>query len=66
MVDANDRFARAGVEDLRAAGFGSPLETARLVTAMAAEIALLEVGRRRPNQRLRSALWELITEFDVT
>lgn len=60
VIDSNDRFARAGVEDLRAAGFGSPLETGRLVTAMAAEIALLEVGRHRPNQRLRRALWELV------
>lgn len=57
---SNERFAGAGVEDLAAMGHRPAAPVARLVVAMTAEIALVELERGRADRALRRALFGLI------
>lgn len=60
VAASNERFATAGVDDLAAMGHRPAAPVARLVVAMAAEIALVELERGRPDRALRAALFRLI------
>lgn len=60
VAASNDRFAGAGVDDLAAMGHRPAAPVARLVVAMTAEIALVELERGGPDRALRRALFGLI------
>jgi TetR/AcrR family transcriptional regulator, transcriptional repressor for nem operon len=60
VAASNDRFATAGVDDLAAMGHRPPAPVARLVVAMAAEIALVELERGAPDRAMRRALFQLL------
>ena len=60
VAEMNERFASLMVPDLRAAGWASPKETARLAMASVAEVALIEKDLGRASRRHRQALWALL------
>jgi TetR/AcrR family transcriptional repressor of nem operon len=60
VAASNDRFATAGVDDLAAMGHHPAAPVARLVVAMAAEIALAELERGAPDRPMRRALFQLL------
>ena len=60
VVTMNGHFASLMVPDLRAAGWASPKETARLAVAAVAEVALIEKDLKRASRRHRRALWALL------
>jgi TetR/AcrR family transcriptional regulator, transcriptional repressor for nem operon len=61
----NDAFAKLGAPDLRAMGWSQPLAAARMVVAMTAETALVELvhGRRQPTGR--AVLWQMLDRADL-
>ncbi|GAA1683728.1 hypothetical protein GCM10009765_36220 [Fodinicola feengrottensis] len=62
----NDAFAQFAAPDLRAMGWRQPVAAARLLIAMAAETALVELVNGRRDSTSRRVLWQLVERADLT
>ncbi|MET8995921.1 helix-turn-helix domain-containing protein [Amycolatopsis sp. NPDC004169] len=64
VASRNDAFAQLAAPDLQAMGWDPAAPAARLLIAMAAETALVELPLRRADPTTRDALWELVARAD--
>lgn len=62
---SNDAFARLAAPDLKAMGWSSPTAAARLLIAMAAETALVELIRGRRDPTARRVLWQMLDRAEL-
>jgi AcrR family transcriptional regulator len=62
----NDAFAKLGAPDLRAMGWRHPTVAARMVVAMAAETALVELAHGRRQPTARTVLRQMLERADLS
>jgi AcrR family transcriptional regulator len=61
----NDAFAELAAPDLRAMGWQHPAAAARLLIAMSAEVALVELAYGRRDSISRRVLWRMLERADL-
>ncbi|QRP50088.1 TetR/AcrR family transcriptional regulator [Amycolatopsis sp. FDAARGOS 1241] len=65
VASRNDAFAQLAAPDLRAMGWHPAAPAARLLIAMAAETALVELPRARADTASRRVLWQMLDRLDL-